>query len=325
MKVAFIGHPAHQSTKSSKFFLEILSNHDVTTFFPTADTYQSCLDIDKNSYDRVVCWQYDFFAPFFLAKGLPTVVIPMFDGSGGKPDKYWLSMAGAQFINFSWHFHLRILNLGLPSIYAKYFCNPAHYKVADFSHGELRAFLWQRNPKMVNWQTVLAGTASQLSSFHLHNAPDTADNAFPGPLPGVADAYKITESRWFDDKSELDRVVDSCNIYYAPRTAEGIGMGMIEAMARGMCVIAHDLPTHNEYVANRVNGILFRANDPNWTVDLSEASIYGPLARKTVEIGYQNWLERVPLLVKAIEDTAITDVPSVNENEALHQISNFFT
>ena len=324
MKVAFIGHPAHRSTKSSRFFLDLLSDHDITTFFPSQGDYQSCLEIEKSQYDRVICWQYDFFAPYFISKNIPTIVVPMFDGTGGKPEEYWLKMRGALFINFSWHLHLKILGFGLNSLYAKYYCNPTDYEVAKFKHGELNAFVWQRNPSVINWQTVISCSGPQLTGLHVHNVPDVKGAYFPSPLPGVAEAYNISESTWFEDRNELDRILDSCNVYFAPRTAEGIGMGMIEAMSRGMCVVAHDLPTHNEYLANRVNGILYRANDPNWLVDLSEAEHYGKLARKTVVTGYQNWLEQVPSIVSMIENAEIGQNPNLSQKDTMEEINRFF-
>jgi hypothetical protein len=64
----------------------------------------------------------------------------------------------------------------------------------------------------------------------------------------------------------------SCSIAVAPRNCEGIGHGFLDYMSRGMCVFAWDDATHNEYIQNGVNGVLF--NNYN-KIDLSKLNWRG--------------------------------------------------
>ena len=69
-------------------------------------------------------------------------------------------------------------------------------------------------------------------------------------------------------------------------------MGFLEAMARGMLIIANDLPTHNEYICNWVNGILYDRNNPCY-VNLDSADKIGDMARESVFRGHHNWLRSI--------------------------------
>ena len=48
----------------------------------------------------IVLWQMDFLAPLFLARGLRTVVIPMYDGSSQMPDLHFLIMGYPDVISY---------------------------------------------------------------------------------------------------------------------------------------------------------------------------------------------------------------------------------
>ncbi len=78
------------------------------------------------------------------------------------------------------------------------------------------------------------------------------------------------------------------NVFFSPRMREGIGMAFLEAMASGLCVVAPDFPTMNEYIANGTNGILYSL-DQTSPLDFSRAQDMGARARETVERGFADW------------------------------------
>ena len=57
-------------------------------------------------------------------------------------------------------------------------------------------------------------------------------------------------------REAFEAAVREANIVVAPRAREGVGMVMLEAMARGCAVIGLDAPTMNEYITHGSNGIL---------------------------------------------------------------------
>ena len=103
MKILFIGHQFHAKTLSNRFFLDTLQEFfDVTVaLIDPADVDGLAGTAVAADVDLVVLWQMDFLAPVFLARGLRTIVIPMYDGSEQMPDLHWLWAAGGSFINFS--------------------------------------------------------------------------------------------------------------------------------------------------------------------------------------------------------------------------------
>jgi hypothetical protein len=302
VKLLFVDHRLHQKTRSSDFFLEIIDG-----FFDIEIRYidERCAnieDFDAGDADVVVLWQMDYLAPIFIAQEIPTVSIPMFDGTGGMPDIHWEVSSYARFVNFCRTLDSRQRRLGLDTFLVKYFPEPSPiYEPREFD--TLRAFLWQRRPEHgVNLQMIERMLGGQLSSVHIHDAPDDETLDTAPYLTRGRDDYSLTTSRWFDDRSEYDRVLSECNVFFAPRRGEGIGMAMLEAMERGMVVIVSDAPTHNEYVANWINGILVDP-DSSGPFHLSNPAFLGAMARRSVIEGRAAWLEAAPRLIDFIRTT----------------------
>jgi hypothetical protein len=257
-RLLMIDHAFHRVTDSSRFFAELLA-----TRFAVARLYvlpDARLDLDWAviaEHDIVVLWQLDFLAPLFLARGHRTVVIPMYDGSSALPQVHWSAAGAARFVNFSRTLHERTRLLGLDTRLAKFFPEPV---AADRLPGfdRLRAFLWQRRPEQgINLALLDRLFGAQLHSVHVHAVPDNPALARHFAPPPQLGAAAVTVSEWFDDPADYRRLLDDCNVFICPRPAEGIGMAMLEAMARGMLVVANDRPVHNEYICNWVNGVLF--------------------------------------------------------------------
>jgi hypothetical protein len=168
----------------------------------------------------------------------------------------------------------------------QYFPDPSIYARVEFS--DLHGFFWQRQ-REVPWSLIkrlAAGT--KFASFTLHLAPDPGCGEPFIPDPEDMRAFNITLSHWYEDRAEFDELMANCNIYFASRQYEGIGMSFLEAMARGQCVIAPDTPTMSEYMTHGISGMLYDANDP-CTLDLSDAAEIGAAARRNVARGFAHW------------------------------------
>ena len=122
-RILYIGHAFHLRTRSNRFMLDILEKaFDVTLVYVDPDKlHETNFDVSAADYDIAVVYQLDFLAPIFLAKGLPTVVIPMFDGSEHMPEGHWQMANQARFVAFSRHLHVKIQRAGGTSLLVKYF------------------------------------------------------------------------------------------------------------------------------------------------------------------------------------------------------------
>ena len=311
-QLLFVDHEFHRKTKSSEFMVETLKQRfDVTVVYVDA---AAPIDWEglKQPQEYVVVWQMDFLAAFFIAQQKKVVVIPMYDGSGGMPDPHWLVARQARYINFSSFLHARIVSLGCSSKYVQYFPAPPENAVEkDFS--TLRAFFWQRRPDTwLNIDFVDKLFADELDSLHVHTPSDVEHQFNPKSLRKLS--TKTTWSDWFDTAEEFEETVSNCNIYIAPRTAEGIGMAFLEAMAQGAIVFANDEPTHNEYISNWQTGILISPTisgisfeDPPTPLNKISEN-----AKTTAKLKHQAWIEGIPEMLDFIEQTPTSVVPNGN-------------
>ena len=312
-KLLYVGHAFHQRTRSTRFMLDILEkSFEVTIIWADPDKLNEInLDVSPADFDVVLVFQLDFLAPIFLAKGLPTVVVPMFDGSEHMPDAHWQLANQARFISFSRHLHVKIQRAGGSSLLVKYYPKASPNPVRRM--GTLNGFFWERRPDSpINMHMIAKVVGGQLERLHIHQAPDIPWTQ-ETPVPAEFGNTDITVSSWFEDPSELDEIMSQANVYFAPRLSEGIGMGFLEAMASGMMVVANDASTHNEYIANWHSGILYTTGlegSPHMSPDL--AFELGMNGRESIVQGRPKWLAQIPEMVEWIEQTPTPDVGEVN-------------
>ncbi len=80
------------SSQDRNFFIDILATRfDVQVFYiePEREYPENLIETAK-TFNLVVVWQMDYLASIFTILGIPTVVIPMFDGSELMPDLHWI-------------------------------------------------------------------------------------------------------------------------------------------------------------------------------------------------------------------------------------------
>ena len=269
LRIAFIDHAYHRVTKSADFFVDLLrTRFDVTVYYAGIQSEDMVGDILMADYDIVVLWQTEYLAPVFIAAKQRTVCIPMYDGTGGAPEHFWTHMRQARIVSFCQTMHHRLVGLGLNSLPVQYMKDPATFApVADYTVP--RAVFWQRLPERGLTSARVRAMLGPEVHLHVHNAPDTVS---PEHYP----AHGADTVSYFDlDHNVLATEMDQANIFVASRHCEGIGMGLLEAMARGMVVIAHDAPTHDEYITHGVNGLLTDlsvAQGTDWPMDLTGQS-----------------------------------------------------
>ena len=312
-----IDHVFHIRTRSFDFLLKIFeAEFDLTVHY--VDPHQPfSIASELLDHEYILICQLDFITPFFIALGKKVVVVQMYDGSAGLPDLHWVYNRQASYINFSVEMHIRALKNECRSILAQYFPDPININmISDFS--TLRAFFWERLPNSnINAERVASLIGTEIDSIHVHQSSD--DRARSSDTTDLFQT-RVTTSSWFEDRSGFETALDACNIFVAPRSAEGIGHAFLEAMAKGMVVIANDLPTHNEYIVNWQNGILFDAAARK--IDLARwthfAPAMGQMARASIATGHTNWLAKATKLVDYVRQTPRSSTP---DHSFLHRFA----
>lgn len=304
MRIAFVDHYFHQNTRSSEFFLrDVLPGCTVERFWDESwagvSTEPMIAQVLDGEFDLVLVWQAEETArrlavAFAQRRRGRMVFVPMWDGCRTLGAEFWRDLRHVRILSFSRALHERVTRLGLVSLHAQYFPDPAGVpEIPDT--GDSAAFLWWRVPQ-IGWPQMRACFGAwRPDRVHLHLAPDPPAKQEDLRLPRPADreAFHVTTSEWFPDATAFRAVLRNSNIFFAPRLVEGIGMATLEAMAAGMCVVAHDAPTMNEYIVSGVNGILTDMTAPK-ALDFTAHSRIGARARTFVAEGHAAWQAGLP-------------------------------
>lgn len=317
MKICFVGHTFHEKTRSSDFIRSILKELGEVTVLNSSpdddrmDDDAVVLEFLENKYDLWVFHQTEYVAARLLPLGLRNAVIaPMYDGAWAWPDDFFRQFVNCRFLSYSRALHTRLQRLDQRSMSFEYWPEPAPVPERSMDRETWSAFFWERRPLMVpNARSVAQQCrALDIKSLHVHAAPDFPQEAVStrgfrhrDNLGGVA----LTTSTWFESAAEFRAVSGAPLFHFAPRLYEGIGMTMLEAMARGQIVVAPDRPTANQYIGHLSSGILY---DPERPLDLpdltaSEAEEMSAAARQRVVRGYETWqMDRERLVSFLLED-----------------------
>ena len=291
-KIAYVGLRVHLKTKSTQFFINILKQYfEVDFFWDFGDTPED--ETNKNAfrdaYEAVLCFQI-MPNPKKLRESVcqNIILIPMYDHVRSYTTEQWYPYLNYKILSFSKTLHVKLMGLGVESLNVQFF--PSPLQKSPRKEGGLRFFFWQRSAEL-NFSLIkqlIPPSTVERFQFHRMQSDSAQDVWFNSPTQEDIEAYHITFSSWFDTKEEMIQALDACDIYITPRMYEGIGMGFLEAMAMGKCVIAPNLPTMNEYIINGENGLLFDPQNPS-ELDLSLCFIQGENALKTIKKGYNRW------------------------------------
>jgi hypothetical protein len=302
MRIAFFGLGYHTKTGSSRFLLDFLERHaTVETFFAEADVAavrRAAPDFNEAHYDAIVIWQlHEAFA--LLSGRHPNVTfVPMYDAMWRGGAFTWKpSFSAAKILCFSWALRAEVMRRAPVHRRVQYFPDPAAVApVTDFD--SLRGFLWYRRRDIPPASVFALTAGTPFASLAIHDAPDPGHEApFPTAAPGHIG--QLLRSTWSADGNGFAAALSGANVFFAPRPLEGIGMAFLEAMARGLCVVAPDAPTMNEYISHGTNGLL---HGPGWLepLDFTHAREIGARARDSMARGHAQWQAGLPALLDFI-------------------------
>jgi tetratricopeptide (TPR) repeat protein len=314
-KMAFVDLAFHEKTKSTLNLIEIFKKQFQVDLY-WDDGNLDFRKVASQGYDTVI-----FFQRIYGSRRLKTlnikniVIIPMYDDVLDVTDHYWKQFDGVRFLNFSKTLHEKLSFLGVESKYLQYYISPLTLPEPNSGRNGLSGFLWQRT-NYIRWSTIKKLIQNTpFDKFQLHSAVDPPNHIFEKPSNHDIQEYKISISDWFPGKTEYLSVMNSSNVYFAPRLFEGIGMSFLEAMAMGKCVVAPNFPTMNEYIKHGENGLLYDPANPA-PLDFSQADKLGMRARLSAEKGFLEWKERENELIEFISGE------TAKENIRLEEINS---
>lgn len=309
LKIAYVDHSFHRKTLSTDFLPEILRRHGHVVNYFWDNTWNGGEPVnwqDVQAYDVVIMFQA--FCPignqYYRQLHQNVVFIPMLDSYGAwqgplfNLTSYWEPFQGSKVLNFSNAIHSMTIGFGIKSHFVRYYQSAQVESTVPKSG--LHGFFWLRREDQISWNTIkLLIADTRFDSFHIHLANDPGS---PEPkLPTTADIkrHNITTSKWFENKADINKVLDRTNVFFAPRMEEGIGQSFLEAFTRGQCVVAPNEGTMNEYIIHGVNGLLYNAQSPK-PLDFAGVNELALKGREGARIGRTLWEQGESDLVKYI-------------------------
>ena len=170
--------------------------------------------------------------------------------------------------------------------FAHYYPDPGQLPRPAHSDA-LNGFFWFRQPPITPALLARLTAGTRFDRMTLHHAPDPG-----GPPPQLGSDEPLATERvgtsWFADRGSYLAQLAEHNVFFASRLHEGIGLGFLEAMAMGLCVVAPATPTHSEYISHGTNGLLYTPDDPA-PLSLVRHAELGERAREQVARGRELW------------------------------------
>ena len=294
MNVALLANSFHLTkTKSSNFFIDILKTWWPIEVIPHKEAWAR---LSGKHWDLIVSWQKMWDSRELEAFGADRVVlVPMYDDCP-KEKLAWEPYRGFRILSFSQTLGADLRAWGHNVMTVQYW-QPVP-ETSCTQDQDLKGFFWPRTSSLA-WKHVklLLGDTTW-KSFQLH----ITDHAESETLPSNDERarFNLEQSSWFDDPLEAQAAVRRANVYFAPRRYEGIGQTVLEALALGLCVVAPDAPTMNEYIVHGETGLLFDPERPE-PLDFTNIALLGRKAREKAIQGRFRWEASVPAIKEFLE------------------------
>ena len=300
-EVTVIDHAYHAKTNSQAFLLD-----------PLVGRCNSRLYYDDMSSDRVrgyfpdgvggvnVIWQccHSDVVHRMCEEGSASFIFPMFDSSNHRQAAEF--PAKAKYFCFSRTLHEKLRGYGLNSELCTYYPQPlprddlAFVRQAEKRRRgdtEVAAYFWFRIPPVDLALVSRFLKPLGITKLYVNLSPDPGVEVRPEDWPSSIEGVPIEYVGWMPRKRDLIDLLANCLVYFAPRVCEGIGLSFLEAMAQGMCVVAPNYPTMNEYIDHGRTGILYDIQgEPQ--IPATDVATLAENGHRSVEIGRAEWLRQ---------------------------------
>jgi hypothetical protein len=295
--IDFLTHPHHRHTQTFEWLKEAIGR-PVRTLYGDPETLRAYLpSLQTNPPKLLILFQLEHLAAW-ASCFCPVLAFPMYDLTRLTPDAYLGSLRDVEWISFSRALHQRLAGLGLSSQYLQYAPDPADYPTASWL-GRPKGYFWERVPAELDDRAVRQILrALGVESQEVRRLEDALFSS--GKKTGKEGAERTWQGR-----GDYLRSLSGFNVYVASRRHEGIGMAFLEAMAMGMCVVAENQPTANEYILSGKNGILYAGGEeriyPPRRVESAEMARMGREARETIRQIHGEWLAKKVEIGRCVE------------------------
>lgn len=296
-KIALVTHSYHQLTQSANIYIdEIFSDKekfkiDIFYNYEWGSKNQFKLFNQKiENYDAVIILQLISLNLLSHINCKNIIFMPMYDYSRNFNIEQALPLLGLKILSPVHAMTKKLESLGLSSFEIKYFPEVEEYKQPDFKN----IYFWNRLEE-INYKTVLKIFEKyEFLKLNIHTFHDPGNNP-KQPSGREIEKYNITFSDWFESRDEYISFLKNFGFYIAPRPHEGGGLAsFMDAMKRGIIVVAPNYAPYNEYIENGKNGFLYDFVNPK-SINFEELnlSLVSKSAYESISKGRDKWLNSI--------------------------------
>ncbi|MEO8595598.1 MAG: glycosyltransferase [Candidatus Solibacter sp.] len=292
MRIALICHSYHEVTGSADFLVDLLRQIGTVDVYFDGSWAQRQDDwvagFEPRAFDCIVIFQSHECFRYLNADHPNVVFVPMYDGLVWDGAFHWPEVFhSAKVLCFSSTLNREVVARHPASAYFQYYPDPKPYPQAQNSSGP-RGYYWRRRPEISEQVIRRLTQGFAFEHFTVHNVPDPGSGLSVHTGGAPVDTASYSETTWVSSSATHLNDLARHNIYFAPRRLEGIGFGFLKAMAMGLCVVAPNTSTHNEYIAQGCTGVLYEL-DGSEAGDLRRYQEMGLRARDSMERGRRRW------------------------------------
>lgn len=292
-------------TKSADFLVESLKKDFIIEKFSrpnwTMKHNPNIHELNKNNFDTILFF-YELPPARYLHKlSCKNIVwVPMYDSQKG------LILAKTKFLFYKF-LNIKVICFSKKIIYelnpffnCKYFQYfPKPKKQIKFN--KKRLLFWERRDEL-EWDFLRNNIINE-NDFDSILIKQNKDGLAKKNIK-IKETTKIKiTNKWLSER-EYDKIMDSNNIFVAPRLKEGIGHSFLNVLSRGYIVIANNDSTMNEYIENEKTGFLFDYNKPK-KIDLSNKIKLKKVSNNCYSFmkkGYKEWTNKQKELIDWISN-----------------------
>lgn len=289
----FLSHPHHRYTQDFHWLLDALGQPCTRIHGDRATLAKFLPSLAQSPPRLLILFQLEHLAPW-CSQFCPVMLFPMYDCTRGTPDSFLRSLGRVEWVSLSRGLHQRLGSLGLSSRHLRYAPDPDDFPEVSWGGG-IRGYFWERTPEHLDH--TAAGKifrALGVDDFEVRRLEDQdfAEDSSAGRRTAA-------EKSWQEHAAYLQRL-QAFQVYLAPRRFEGLGLTFLEAMAMGMCVVAENQPTAEEYITTGRHGILYQGDDRGIRLPrrfpIEEMAAMGRQARQHLRQLHREWRESRPIL-----------------------------
>lgn len=202
--------------------------------------------------------------PELLLRNTARIVwLPMWDNVARWPESFWAALARSparpRIVAFSRPVEQLARRFGLPTLRVRFYFEPERFEPVR-RDSERTMIYWNRVG--LYSEAAIRRICADLAVerlIHIHR-PDPGYDHPRLTLPERLGTTQVRTIRDFLPDAEHQRLLGQSSLCLAPRAREGVGLTVLQSMARGACVLAYDGPATNEYVVHNHSGYLFRSS-----------------------------------------------------------------